>query len=218
MPKLWSRIHFYGKQSQREGNFSEFPMENKCLLLYPPWPCLLHTELEVWFWGKEILCKSSTSSFPEMSLRKWHGEILVFVLRITADSPVLLQANTGFWRGFSTFAVWDLFAELERDVSGPSASLTCIWKIFSSLSHWAKICVAAIKWGAASCFNQNAPLISNSAIPALGQAAGSVCASKCVLLGTSCVLWVQRELGGASLKRWMGLSWLSWFVLVFFFS
>lgn len=106
---------FMGNRARGKATFLNFPWKISGVLpLYPPWPCLLHVELVVWFWGgpgplqRDILCKSSTSSFPEMPLHNWLGDILVFILRITTNAPVLLQANTGFCRGFSRFAIWDL--------------------------------------------------------------------------------------------------------------
>lgn len=120
-----------GSRGRGKATFLNFPWKiSDILALSPPWLCLLHAELVVWFCGgpdpfqKDILSESSTSFCPEMPQQ---GEILVFIPRITTSTPVLLQANTELCRGFSSFAAWDLFPEPKKmDLN----SLKCVWKIF----------------------------------------------------------------------------------------
>lgn len=86
--------------------FLNFPWKTGVLPLCPPWtlspPCRISG---LFLWAtlahfRRTLCNSNTS-FPEMSLHNWLGDILMFILRITTNCPCFPQGKYRALQGTS---------------------------------------------------------------------------------------------------------------------
>lgn len=128
-----------GNRARGKATFLNFPWKTSGVLpLYPPWPCLLHVELVVWFWGGALAHFRGTfcvraAQAPSQKCHCTTGSEISWCLSSGSQpKPLFSSRQTLGFAGDSAGLQSGIcpFSELERDANSHSASLKCIWKTF----------------------------------------------------------------------------------------